>query len=1482
MAFSVEGLRQRLQRRLAIKNSDPGHAKTRRAPGDLVVPAPRAQQNFWCLDELAPGQGIVNVTRAWRVDGPFDPKKCRLALKDLTRKHDCLRCGFEQRDGMLKMQIAEHKEVDFAWQDLRNSAAAEVPMWRIDNLLETESLRSFQTESDPLLRLRAYRVAAQSWILHLVYHHAIMDGWSLGQFCLELGQLYDGASAVERADLVARPAHDFGDHARDLPASPQIPQQEQAEPPPDLGLPFDFAPPKVPSYRGNSTPVAIDPQVWFRTEALAADLHVSPISVLLAVYRIALAEISGQRDFCIGNTALTRNGPGLQQILGAFVETLPIRTPLVSGRGFDAHCRAEQAALTQVLEQESVSQTQGQADMQGGQAVLNFRGFSTRSLALAGCDVRPLPLSARSTPFTLALNLEKTAAGIQGELVWNAARFRPATAERLVAQFNATLAAALISPGAEVEDLLQRIRTEEVQPRLLTCLASENVATAPQLLARAFTEFADQTAVRCGELHWRYAELDAASAAWAQAIVRAPGQAGDLVALALPRGAEFVAALLGILRAGRAFVPISPEDPPERIARILRQADPRHLIAEPALAQGLGRAPLTLDEEGAVPVSFGPDADPEAEDLAYVMFTSGSTGAPKGVAIPHRALANHLAAVQQVFAPKPGERLLSASATTFDSIIYEILMPLVTGGELLMVEAEKRRDPWHIVGQMQRMGPQHFFATPSMWRMLMQAGLPEMPLLKALIGGEALPPKLAARLLPRVGRLYNVYGPTEATVFTTWQEVRPEQAQDREKHPIGSQIGQPFPGYAVAVVDAAGDPVWPGRTGEIWISGAGLALGYYGSAERTRQSFVLADLGAGGERWYRTGDLGRLLGDGTVSCLGRLDDQVKISGQRVEPGEVENLILESTLASGAVVFAAEISGKTIFTAFYVPVEGATETMLRRYLQGNLPPAWVPGLVIQCDALPLNASGKLDRRALLARAIEVFQCRTGADAPTVLAPSATAAEPCKDLEPAVLDGWLQILGQAPVDPDQDFFAAGGNSLRLIMLLGRIRDLTGCHLSVAEAFGNATPRGLSVLFARAVPQDLHRTLVCAKEGSSAAPLVFLPGLVPTGPNLTKVMQEAPQDLSCYLLQRPVIGSKDEQHSFADQAKYYAGVLKREFPQAAIHLTGFSYGGAEAFETARQLSALNAPPASLTVIDNSPVFKKLLPEEDAWGEEGIKAEKMRRAHALQPWAGGLKLIRGDRFGLMSVAMLAYGWEDFVEDDVAVHVLPARHPDMLYRVAPETMAALMGQQAPDYIVKPLPGACDRRRVSHLLGQGEWEAALDLICGIGREHPNHPWAALVADRLARSMGKDCTYLLTDWIENAPLEAPMGVLALAWHAARAEALLRLQGAEAALPEIERARALTLETGSPLRDLESAYGDLLLQLDRAQEAVDVLVPVAQNSWPRPDVSVTLGISLAKIGRFQWAQILLRQAKAAGDESAEVLKWLAKAEEVLSSS
>lgn len=1450
-------LRQRLKAALAPMNAVAPRGISR-SEGPVVVPATAEQCQFWYMDQLAPGKAVANSFRAWRIRGPFDPRRILNALHILTRKHDSLRANFAETSGVVQMTVHQDRAVDFAQVDLRDRPGA------LTAAMSKECERAFDLRSDPLMRVRAIHVGSQEWILLLVVHHAIMDGWSLRMFGTELGNYYRDASLS--AD---RLAYDFADYANDLTskASPREeaqlsqPWRPLQQPVSALALPYDYAPPAKRGFSGASTRFTLGEASFHAIEALASKLHMPPASVVAAVFRVALFVISGQRDFCIGNVVMNRDAPGLPSVIGAFVRVLPVQHALKRETSFEDICRAELHAIGRAVQNEITAE--GVTSDHSGhlpqtstsdavQVVLNYRGFSTQDLDLTDCTAHAEPLPVHAAPFELTLNLERNGGSLNGELVWNTDLFSAKTANRIVGTFEETLHALLRAPSAPLEATTRTLGTKTVS-------APQSTRQTPvvDLLEQAFGTFANQPALRLGGEEWTYRDLEEASAAWANALINAPGAPGDLVALALPRGAEFVAAMIGILRSGRAFLPLSPADPPERLKRILCLAQPAHFIGSHELAEALDRRVLTARKSARVPWHIC-----QPDDLAYVMFTSGSTGEPKGVAIPHQAISNLLAAVCEVFPHEAGDCLLSVSATTFDSILYETLAPLITGGTLVMVEEAFLRDPWHITEKLRSTAPRHFFATPSLWRMLLEADLPDLPGLEALIGGEALSSGLADKILPHVGRLINIYGPTETTVFSTWSEVRQTSGHQRGANITGHPIGRPLPGYRAAIMDDNGCSVWPGMIGEIWLSGPGLATGYHNDPQRTQERFVTKNGETTAGRWYKTGDLGRVLDDGSIGYAGRADEQIKISGQRVEPGEIENLVMESGLADAAAVFLASFEGEPTLLAFFVPRMSATKAAVQSYLRAHLPTAWVPGFVAACEKLPLTASGKLDRAAL------------GDLARRAMHDTATEAHHILQISSTVQDCWTQTLGKTATAPDQNFFDVGGNSLLMIKMLAEIRACTSCHLPVAEAFADPTPSGIDRLLKRAKPQAYDEALVALNNSTGSEPLVFLPGLAPTGPNLTKVLRNVPEDCAVYALQRLEIPSEASERGFAANTDHFADVLRKSFPDTQLHIAGFSFGGAEAFETARQLVAHDMPKPKLTIIDTGPIFQKLNPLSDQMSTYANALEALRRTHAFGVWDGDLRLVRGDRFSLISLAKIAYGWEDFVTGQVSVHQFPASHDEMLRDYAGQTVRAALGPRPPDITLCSLPGASERRRAAHLIAAGDLHEALDCLCGVALDNPMHPWSAVAAEQLASDLNLDRKALLEVWLSQTPSAPPSGVPALAWHAGRALAFQRLSLYEASLAEIEAASAVA----GPRHALDVSKGILLHQTGRAEQASEVLTLASKRWGLTKRIEANLGLSLAKHGQLERALPYLREAHKKLPRNMPVQIWLARAEAV----
>jgi amino acid adenylation domain-containing protein len=581
--------------------------------------------------------------------------------------------------------------------------------------------------------------------------------------------------------------------------------------------------------------------------------------------------------------------------------------------------------------------------------------------------------------------------------------------------------------------------------------------TLPELIAGQARRTPAAVAVEGIDGRLTYAELDRAANSLAARLRELGAGPGSLVGLAVDRSARMVVALLGILRAGAAYVPLDPAYPRERLALMVEDSgveliltDRASAAAVPAGSTGQARR-LMLDEEDLARPAGAPTPPILGDALAYVIYTSGSTGRPKGVMLPHRALANFVLTLARRPGFAAGETLVAVTSLSFDIAGLEVYLPLVAGGRVVVASRAETLDAFALGRRIsgKELGAGVLQATPSTWRMLVETGW-QNPRLRAFCGGEALPPDLAAALVPRCAEVWNLYGPTETTIWSTAGRVRAGE-------PVS--IGAPIGNTRVFVADAWGALAPVGIPGELLIGGAGLARGYRGNPAQTAERFVPDGFsGLPGERLYRTGDLARWQGapDGSLECFGRLDHQIKVRGFRVEPGEIEAALAEHPdVRQAVVVTRPDPAGGSRLAAYVVPHPATTaaaleETPLRVFLGGRLPAYMVPSLFVFLPALPLTPNRKVDRRALPA-----------AD-PAGPAPS---RPPAGELEKAIAAVWAEILGVAEVGAEDSFFALGGHSLLANRVIVRLRSLFGLDLPLRALFETPTVAGLAAAVAQA---------------------------------------------------------------------------------------------------------------------------------------------------------------------------------------------------------------------------------------------------------------------------------------------------------------------------------------------------------------------------------------------------------------------------------
>jgi amino acid adenylation domain-containing protein len=902
-------------------------------------PASFPQQRLWFLEQLAPGSAAYNIPSAVRIRGPLDLTAWRLACVEIVRRHEALRTTFDQVDGEPVQIVAETGEPEFVVVD--GVDVADIPV-----LAREEFARAFDLRRGPLLRVRFLRLAADDHVLLLTMHHIVADLWSMSVAVAELVELYghfstgDGSGAAARLASLPIQYADYTVWQRGrlegeaLAADLDYWERTLRGAPPILELPTDRARPAVQSTRGGSRPFVLPGPVMEQLRALSQREGATPFMALLAAFAVLLFRYSRQDDIIVGVPVANRSRPEIERLIGFFVNTLALRTDLSGEPSFrELLGRVRQACLGAYAHQELpferlVEHVQPRRDLSRSpifQVSFMFQNIALPDFDVAGLRLEPLEVESSTARFDLELQVFDRPDGLSGWFEYNVDLFDAATIERMSGHLRRLVENLLADPDRPVGQVAMLGADEEVALRQAY---NETLRTWPDTLLtherfqRQVARTPDAEALRVEETGLTYAELDRRSNQLAHRLRRLGVRPDTLVGICLRRTPELVVALLAVLKAGGAYVPLDPGFPAERIGYTLADSGLAVLLTQrPVLAQlsdvdGLvpaGVAVLCLDEltdELAAEPAEALEPMSRPDDLAYVIYTSGSTGRPKGVQIPHSALDNFLRSMAQRPGIDVGDTLLAVTTVAFDIAMLELLLPLVEGARVVLASREVAADGERLAAAMQRCGVTMMQATPSMWRMLLDAGWAGQPGLRALAGGEALPAELARRLLGRGVRLWNMYGPTETTIWSSVARVG--------AGPV--LIGEPIANTELHVLDDRGALAPLGVPGELCIGGAGLARGYLGQPDLTGQRFVrsgLADRGLG-DRLYRTGDLVRRRGDGGIEFLGRLDHQVKLRGYRIELGEIESVLAEQAVVKDTVVTIREdVPGDQRLVAYVV-------------------------------------------------------------------------------------------------------------------------------------------------------------------------------------------------------------------------------------------------------------------------------------------------------------------------------------------------------------------------------------------------------------------------------------------------------------------------------------------------------------------------------------------------------------------------------------
>ncbi|HYO67456.1 MAG TPA: amino acid adenylation domain-containing protein, partial [Archangium sp.] len=1061
-APTVESLARRVEAQQASAN-------TRRASAPVIVPRSVeaelsfSQQRLWFLDQYQPGSAVYNMPAALRLVGALDAGALERAFSELVRRHQSLRTTFRVREDVPFQVIAPASSWRLEVTELGHLPASEREAEAM-RLAHEDARQPFDLARGPLLRTKLLRLTAREHLLLVTMHHIVSDGWSLAVLIREVVTLYAAFSAGRPSPLPELPIQymDFAAWQRDWLQGEVLDQQlgywrKQLDgAPPTLELPTDR--PRTPDARnpGASLKVELPPRLMQGLKALCQHEGATLFMGLLAGLQTVLARYSGQDDICVGAPIAGRTQAQTEELIGFFVNTLVLRTRLdgnptfreLLGRvkdvtlGAYAHQDVPFEKLVEVLQ--PPRQQLGRTPF--FQVALGLLNTPTAELSMPGLSIQPLPLDSGTARFDLSLSLSESAQGLSGELEYRSDLFEAATVARMMEHLRLLLEDAVAHPERRLSEL--SLMSEAERRRMLvewnaTTADFPREARVHELFEAQAARTPDAVAVVFEDQQLTYAELERRSRQLSHHLRALGVKPGDRVALCMERSLELMVGLLGILQAGAAYVPLDPSAPRERLGFMLEDTAAPVLLTREHLRATLPSFPghLVVLDTGWETISQAPPLPPSgvtAGHPAYVLYTSGSTGQPKGALISHGALANHMAWLLSTFGLSAGERVLQKTPLSFDASVWECWAPLLVGAPLVLAPPEAHRDPAALVECVVRQRIHVLQVVPSLLRfMLDEPALARARDLRWLFcGGEALPSELAVRLravLPEV-RLINLYGPTETTIDATWAAISSQE-------PVGTlPIGKPVANTQVYVLDTALRPVPLGVPGELYIGGVQLALGYLGRPALTAERFVPNPFGTEpGTRLYRTGDKVRWLPDGQLQFLGRIDFQVKVRGLRIEPGEVEGVLARHPAVREAVVVAREdLAGGTGLVAYVTarPGEALETAALRTFLRDSLPEYMVPAAFVVLDALPLTRSGKLDRRALPAP-----------EAPRV---DESHIAPRTDTERKLAGLWSELLGLEQVGVRNDFFELGGHSLLATRLLSRIRGAFQVELPLQALF------------------------------------------------------------------------------------------------------------------------------------------------------------------------------------------------------------------------------------------------------------------------------------------------------------------------------------------------------------------------------------------------------------------------------------------------
>ncbi len=1041
------------------------------------VPLSFAQQRLWFLDQLEPQRAIYNIPDSHYFEGSLNLDALERSLSEVVRRHESLRTTFQTIAGEPVQVIAQPQAVKLEVVDLSELPAAERET-EAQRLADEEARQPFDLTRGPLLRVRLLRLADTEHVLLLTMHHIISDGWSIGVLGRELEALYTAYCAGRSSPLADLPIQyaDFAVWQRDWLQGEVLEKQlgywrqQLGGELPVLELPTDRPRPPRQSYRGAIEGLELSGEVRQRLKEIGRESGATLFMTLLAAFNVLLWRYSGQGEILIGTPIANRNRAETEDLIGFFVNTLVIRTRMNGGMSFRELLEQVRETTLGAYEHQDMPFEKLVEELQPERSLSRQPVFQVmftlpdpEELKLAGLELSWMETEIQVVKFDLTLTMTEADGYLGGGIIYNTDLFDAATIKRMTRQLELLLTSIAANPRQRLSEL--PVLTAAEQQMLAgwneTRREYPEHACVHELFEARAARTPEAVAVMFNDERLTYRELNQRANQLAHYLRGVGVGAEVLVGVLLERSLEMVVAVLGILKAGGAFVPLNPTHPEERLRFMLEDADLSIVLTQQPLAARLP-APqratsISLDSDWAGIAEFStenlhPPVTPK--NLAYCIYTSGSTGQPKGVLVQHQGVSNLALAQAEAFEVSAESRVLQFASISFDATVSELFKTLLAGATLCLGTAESLLPVGPLLNFLRAQAITTVTLPPSVWAVLPSDSLPALR--TAISAGEPCSAEIAAAWSGNGRRFLNAYGPTETTVCATISACLDGGCKP--------PIGRPIANTEVYILDADLRPVPIGVIGELYLGGVGLARGYLRQPELTAERFVPHPFSSQpGSRLYRTGDLGRYWRDGNLEYLGRIDQQVKMRGFRIELGEIESALSQHPAIRDVVVLAREdVPGDKRLVAYLITEPGALAdvSQWRAWLSQKLPEYMLPAAFVLLPEFPLTANGKVDHRALPAP-----------DAGRPMQGHAYLA-PRDRLEQLLVDLWQPALGLEQIGVADNFFDIGGNSIKGAILINRLQELLGEYVYVVAIFDAPTVAELANYLRRHYPEPVNR--------------------------------------------------------------------------------------------------------------------------------------------------------------------------------------------------------------------------------------------------------------------------------------------------------------------------------------------------------------------------------------------------------------------------